>query len=94
MKRVLLGAAAVAALLLGGLMTSTAEAHGPRGYYGYGHRPHCSPYQSFYGGYGGGYVGGYGCRPYVVQRPYCNYYGGYSSSFYYSRPGISVGFRW
>lgn len=92
MKRVLLGAAATAALLLGGLMTSPAEAHGPRGYYGYGHRPHCSPYQSFYGGYGGYYRGR---SPYVVQRPYCNYYGGYyGNSFYYSRPGISVGFRW
>ena len=58
MKRILLAAAAVAALAFGGLLTSTAEAHGP---HGYGRHHGCG-----YGGYG---YGGYGYGPYTVGGP-------------------------
>lgn len=82
MKSFLLSVAVVATLVLGGLMSSTAEAAG-RGYYNYGHRPHCSPYVSHYGGRSVGY------SPYASYRPY---YGG-GSGIYFARPvfGISIG---
>jgi len=64
-----IGMVAVAALGLGGLFTSTAEAHGPycgcRGYSGYG--------RSSYG-YGG--YGGYGYPIYGGYGSYAPYYGG------------------
>ena len=98
MKRWMIGAVAVVAIVLGGLMTNTAEAHG-RGYYNYGHRSHCGPYSSGYGGYYGGYGGGY--RPYSGYRSYYGGglgYGGYGpysgGGIYYSRPGVSFGFGW
>jgi hypothetical protein len=94
MKRWMIGAVAVVAIVLGGLMTNSAEAHG-RGYYNYGHRSYCGPvhggYRSYYGGYG----------PYSSFRPYYGGglgYGGYGpysgGGFYYSRPGVSFGFGW
>ena len=88
MKRILLTAAAVAALALGGLLTSTAEAHGPYGrHHGYG-----------YGGYG---YGGYGYGPYTVGGPrFAPYGAGYSGGWQpyggygYQRPrfGLYLGF--
>ena len=87
MKRILLSAAAVAALAFGGLLTSTAEAHGP---HGYGCRPG-------HGGYG---YGGYGYGPYTVVGPrFVPYGAGYSGGWqpyrgpYYQQPrfGLYVG---
>jgi len=73
MKRVLLSLAAVAAIVLGGLLTSTAQAHGPCGRgpgygrygYGYGASTGYSPYNVYsspFVPYGAGYVGGW--QPY------------------------------
>jgi hypothetical protein len=48
-KRILLGSVTVVALMLGGLLANTAQAHGP---------PGCAPRHSSYRAYGG--YGGYG----------------------------------
>src|SRR5438105_364129 len=92
MKRILLTAAAVAALAFGGLFASTAQAHGPHGYgcrHGYG------------GGYGGYGYGGYGYGPYTVGGPrFVPYGAGYSGGwqpyqgFGYQQPrfGLYMGF--
>ncbi len=86
MKRILLSLVAVSALTLGGLFTSTAQAHGP----------YCRPYV----GYGGGYRG-YGLYnghvPYGAYVPYgAGYSGGWQpyQGFYYQQPrfGMYLGF--
>src|SRR5262245_45935696 len=90
MKRIVLGVFVVAALLLGGLLTSSAQAHGP---YGYG----CGPVYGYGYGYGGYYAG---YTPYNVYSPrYLAPYGaGYSGGwqpyqgFYGNRPRPQVGF--
>ena len=94
MKRILLSLVAVAALMLGGLFTSTAHAHGPycgRGYGGYGG----------YGNGGYGYGRGYGVyNGYTPYRTYVPYGAGYSGGwqpyqgFYYQQPrfGMYLGF--
>jgi hypothetical protein len=67
MKRILLGAVAFAALSLGGLFTSQAEAHGPywggRGFVGrgYGLYNGCVPHGAYLP-YAAGYTGGW--QPY------------------------------
>jgi hypothetical protein len=91
MKRILMVFGVFAALAVGGILTSTAQAHGPRRYIGCYPPPHC--YGGGYGGYQssfyGGYGGGYGCSPYGSI-----YQGGYSpyvqSSFYYQRPNFGI----
>ena len=98
MKRILLSFVAVAALMLGGMFTSSAQAHGPycgRGYGGYG--------AYGYGGYGGyaGYGRGYGVyNGYVPRAAYVPYGAGYSGGwqpyqgYYYQQPrfGVYLGF--
>ena len=91
MKRILFSVVAVAALALGGLFTSTAQAHGPYGscggyggYGGYGYAPPYGGYPRYnvytprFVPYGAGYVGGW--------QPY--------QGFYYQQPrfGLYVGF--
>jgi hypothetical protein len=93
MKRILLSIVAAGALVLCGLFSSSAQAHGP-----YGHR--CGPGYGRYGGYGG--YGGYGYYgPTNVYYPrYVPYGAGYSGGwqpyqgFYYQQPrlGLYVGF--
>lgn len=93
MKRILLSLVAVAALSLGGLFTSTAQAHGP----------YCRPYGGYgYGGYGySGYGRGYGAyNGYIPRAAYVPYGAGYSGGwqpyqgFYYQQPrfGLHLGF--
>jgi hypothetical protein len=90
MRRFVLGAAAFLVLALGGMFSSTAEAHGPsRSHYrgggwghGHGHAPHCyyggPPVRSYYRGpvYGGSVV------------PYGGYYP--SSGMSYRSPGFGL----
>ena len=88
MKRILLGVAAVAALSLGGLFISAAEAHGP---YGYGHRGFVGRGYGMYNGclphgaalpYAAGYSGGW--QPYRVL-PYQQY-----PNLIYQQPGFGM----
>lgn len=85
MRRRLLSVAAVAVVVIGGLLAGTAQAHGP--HYGHGCRP---------GGlYGGGYGGYYGAYypPYNVYSnryavPYgAGYSGGWQPYQGFYRPG-------
>jgi hypothetical protein len=99
MKRILLSFAAVAALAVDGLFTSTAEAHGP---YGYGCRPNYGGYGGAgygrvgYGGYGYGGYGGY--SPTIYSQPFVPYGAGYSGGWqpyqgaYARQPRIGVYF--
>ena len=87
MKRVVLSLAAVAAIALSGLFTSTAQAHGP-----YGCRPG-------YGRYGYGYGAYTGYSPYnVYSSPFVPYGAGYSGGwqpyqgYYYRQPRIGLYF--
>src|SRR5262245_16144900 len=69
MKRMLLSAAVVVALVLGGLFSGAAQAHGPYGGIG------CGPHGNYGGylGYGGLYGGAY--------SPYYSPYNVYSNRF-------------
>jgi hypothetical protein len=90
MKRILLSLVAVTALSLGGLFTSTAQAHGP----------YCRPYGGYgygYSGYGRGYGVYNGFTPYGAYVPYgAGYSGGWQpyQGFYYQQPrfGVYLGF--
>ena len=94
MKRILLSLVAVAALTLGGIFTSTAQAHGPYG--------GCRSYGGYGGGYGyGGYGRGFGVyngyTPYGAYVPYgAGYSGGWQpyQGFSYQQPrfGLYLGF--
>jgi len=74
MKRIVLSVAIVASLICGGLLTSTAQAHGPHHHpprysYGYGAYTGLGPYNNYrapFPPYSPGYMGGY--------QPYQGYY--------------------
>ena len=97
MKRIFLSAVTAGALILGGLFTSSAQAHGPHyrvHHYGYAPHVHVSRYGG-YGGYCAPPVDPYCCRPAYI--PYgAGYIGGYQpyQQFHYhgSRVGFSIGF--
>lgn len=91
MKRILLAVAAAVALLVGPMMTNSADAQyryrSYRPYYGGGY------YNNYYRPYyGGGYYNSY-YRPYYSG--YRGYYGGYRGGYrgYYSQPGVYIGGR-
>jgi hypothetical protein len=89
MKRIVLSVVAVTVLSLGGLFTSTAQAHGPNHHHG----NRCAPPRYSYG------YGAYtGYSPYNVYRsPYAPYGVGYSGGWqpYQAAPqrfGLYLGF--
>lgn len=89
MKRIVLSIATVATLVLGGMFSNSAQAHGPGGYcgprhgYGYGAQTGYSPYNVYryrapFVPYGAGYSGGW--QPYqgfYSQQPRFGLYLGF-----------------
>lgn len=92
MKRRLLSVVAAGAMVVGGLFSQTAQAHGPH------HHGHCGPGGLYGAGYGGGYYGP-AVPPYnIYSNRYAVPYGaGYSGGwqpyqgFYRTRPHAQVG---
>ena len=81
MKRIVLSLATVAALVLGGVFATTAEAHQPpRHHHHHHHHHHCPPRYSY------GYGATTGYPPYNVYRaPFGPYASGYSGGYQPSR---------
>ena len=87
MKRVLLMGIAVSAIVLGGLMTDSAQAGGA--YYKYGRRTHANPYVGLYTG-----PRRDGVRVAGVHRPAIGYATGSPSGLYFVRPGFGIRIGW
>jgi hypothetical protein len=97
MKRMLLSAVVVGALVLGGLFSGTAQAHGP--HHGYGHHHHGPVCRPVVVCGGGGYYGGLYPTTVFSNRYMAPYGAGYSGGwqpyqgFYRPGPRAQIGFH-